>query len=131
MTRAAAVAASATSEVNAPAELQILVDRLVDRRKCKMQYEYERLGEQEFRARVVLINPEQGREELAWSQASGSKAKAKHSAAEIGLVYCSLDLACFAAQAPANRSPSAAATNASNAPMELQILVDRRKCKVQ
>ncbi len=124
----AAAAASATSEVNAPAELQILVDR----QRCKMQYEYEKLGEQEFRARVVLINPEQGREELAWSQASGSKAKAKHAAAEIGLVFCSLDLACFAAQAPAHRSPSAAAvTNASNAPMELQILVDRRKCKVQ
>ena len=125
---AAVIAASATSEVNAPAELQMLVDR----RKCKMVYDYDKLGEQEFRARVVIIKPEKGREELAWSQVSGSKAKAKHAAAEIGLVHCSLDLACFAAQAPANSSPSAvAATNASNAPMELQILVDRRKCKVQ
>ena len=97
-----------------------------------MMYDYERLGKQELRARVVIIKPEQGREELAWSQASGSKSKAKHAAVEIGLVYCSLDLACFAAQAPVNSSPSAVAeTNASNAPMELQMLVDRRKCKVQ
>ena len=72
---------TAASATNAPTELQILVDR----QKWKMQYEYERLGEQEFRARVRVIKSEGVEEELAWSQASGSKSKAKHAAAEIGL----------------------------------------------
>ena len=113
-------AATPSSATNAPMELQILVDR----RTWKMQYEYEKLGEQEFRARAVLTKPEGGREELAWSPASGSKQKAKHAAAEIGL------LACFTTQPPPNRSPAAAAS-ATNAPTELQILVDRQKWKMQ
>jgi hypothetical protein len=113
-------AATAASEfaANAPTELQILVDR----RTWKMQYEYEKLGEQEFRARAVLIKPEGGREELAWSPASGSKQKAKHAAAEIGL------LACSTMQPPPNSSPPPA--SATNAPTELQILVDRQKWKM-
>ena len=73
--------AAAASATNSPTKLQILVDR----QKWKMQYEYERLGEQEFRARVRVIKSEGVEEELAWSQASGSKSKAKHAAAEIGL----------------------------------------------
>ena len=54
--------------------------------KWKMQYDYEQLSEQKFRARVVLMRSEKEQEELSWSQASGSEQKAKHAAAEIGLM---------------------------------------------
>jgi hypothetical protein len=115
-------AAAACSVSNAPQELKTLVDR----QKWKMLYEEEKLSEQEFRARVVLIKSEGEREELAWSQASGSKQRAKHAAAEIGL------LACLTSQPPPNSSPAAAAASSpTNSPTELQILVDRRKWKMQ
>ena len=77
---AVAVEASAT---NSPTKLQILVDR----QKWKMQYDYEQLSEQTFRARVVLMRSEKEKEALSWSQASGSKQKAKHAAAEIALMH--------------------------------------------
>ena len=60
--------------------------------------------------------------ELAWSPASGSKQKAKHAAAEIGFLAC-LSSSVFC-PAP-NSSPAAA--SATNAPTQLQILVDRRR----
>ena len=53
-----------------------------------MQYDYEQLSEQKFRARVVLMRSEKDKEELSWSQASGSKQKAKHAAA--GLAWAAV-----------------------------------------
>jgi len=112
---------------NAPEEFKTLVDRM----RWKMQYEYEQLSEQAFRARAVLFKSEgdsdreAGREELAWSPASGSKQKAKHAAAEMGLSACS---ACSRTQPPPNSSPAAA--SATSAPTELQVLqvlVDSRE----
>jgi hypothetical protein len=116
-------AAVACSVSNAPQEFKTLVDR----QQWTMHYEEEKMSEQEFRARVVLIKSEGEREELAWSQAWGSKQKAKHAAAEIGL------LVCLKKQPPPNSSPAAAAAAISptNSPTELQILVDRRKWKMQ
>jgi hypothetical protein len=105
----------------APEEFKTLVDRM----RWKVQYEYEQLSEQEFRARAVLFKSEgdrdreADREEQAWPPASGSKQKAKHAAAEIGLSACSRT------QPHPNSSPAAA--SATNAPTELQILVDRRE----
>jgi hypothetical protein len=64
-----------------PQSLQVLVAS----RKWKMQYVYDQLSEQEFRARVVLIKSKGDEEELPWTHALGSKQKAKHAAAEIGL----------------------------------------------
>jgi hypothetical protein len=69
---------------------------LVQKRKCSMQYDYEKLSEQEFRARVVVVKSKRGEvrreEELAWGHASGSKAKARLAAAEIGLRHLSCAL---------------------------------------
>ncbi len=59
---------AATNPSTAPIELKILVDRI----KCKVQYDYEKLGEQEFRVRVVVVVKSEGeecKEELAWAQA--------------------------------------------------------------
>ena len=53
-----------------------------------MQYDYEQLSEQKFRARVVLVRSEKDKEELSWSQASGSKQKAKH--ADAGLAWAAV-----------------------------------------
>jgi superfamily II DNA/RNA helicase len=112
---------------NAPEEFKTLVDRM----RWKVQYEYEQLSEQAFRARAVLFKSEgdsdreADREELPWSPASGSKQKAKHAAAEMGLSACS---ACSRTQPPPNSSPAAA--SATSAPTELQVLqvlVDRRE----
>jgi hypothetical protein len=100
---------------NAPQEFKTLVDR----QKWTMRYEEEKMSEQEFRARVVLIKSEGEIEKLAWSQASGSKQKAKHAAAEIGLARFQTP------SSPPNSSPAAA--SATNAPTELQILIHRRE----
>ena len=51
-----------------------------------MQYVYAQLSEHKLRARVVLMWSEKEQEELSWSQVSGSEQKAKHAAAEIGLM---------------------------------------------
>ncbi len=60
-------AVAATNASTAPMELQILVDRL----KCKVQFDYEKLGEQGFRVRVIVVVKSEGeecKEELVWVQ---------------------------------------------------------------